>query len=131
MSLVNPKVKMSKSEANLRSRVLLGDSLETIQTKIRRAVTDSDGENINFDPTNRPGLSNLIQIYSAFTSQEVEDVCRQFNQDKVNISKFKELLSSSIYQKLKDIQENKARITDQDIKGILAEGTRKARKEAD
>lgn len=50
MSLVDPKKKMSKSEVNERSRINLSDSEKEVKEKIRRAVTDSDGNSITFDP---------------------------------------------------------------------------------
>lgn len=43
-------------------------------------MTDSDGNHLSFDPAKRPGLSNLLQIYSAFEGKEVEDICGKFNQ---------------------------------------------------
>lgn len=62
---------MSKSDPNQRSRITLADSKEIIQEKIRRAVTDSDGNHITYDPIHRPGLSNLVQIYAAFAQREI------------------------------------------------------------
>ncbi|EMC97180.1 hypothetical protein BAUCODRAFT_121680 [Baudoinia panamericana UAMH 10762] len=61
MSLTDPAAKMSKSHPNARSRILLTDSTETIQSKIKAAVTDSI-EGITYDPSSRPGVSNLIDI---------------------------------------------------------------------
>ena len=74
MSFIDPEKKMSKSDVNLRSRIVLTDSKERIREKIRRAVTDSSGNHISFDPKNRPGLSNLIQIYSAFIEKDINEV---------------------------------------------------------
>lgn len=75
MSLVDPTKKMSKSDVNVRSRITLADSAEVVRDKIRRAVTDSLGSKISFEAQNRPGLSNLIMIYSAFTERPVEEIC--------------------------------------------------------
>ena len=75
MSFVDPSKKRSKSDANVRSRIALGDNEETVRDKIRRAVTDSLGSKVSFDPVLRPGLSNLLMIYSAFTHQPVEQIC--------------------------------------------------------
>lgn len=61
MSLTEPSSKMSKSHPNPKSRVLLTDSKETIKAKLKAAVTDSlDG--ISYDPDNRPGVSNLLDL---------------------------------------------------------------------
>ena len=61
MALNKPEKKMSKSDVNSKSRILVTDSSEDIHKKINAAVTDSiDG--ISFDPENRPGVSNLISL---------------------------------------------------------------------
>lgn len=52
---------MSKSAADSRSRILLSDSRDEIASKIRKAVTDSEGH-ISYDPAGRPGVSNLLRI---------------------------------------------------------------------
>ena len=69
MSLADPSKKMSKSDKNKKSRITLADDKNDIYAKIKRAVTDSEGNFISFDPAKRPGLSNLIQIYSAFSGE--------------------------------------------------------------
>lgn len=61
MSLSKPASKMSKSDTNPKSRILLTDSTETIKAKINSAVTDSV-EGISYDPENRPGVTNLIDM---------------------------------------------------------------------
>ncbi|KAF2160655.1 hypothetical protein M409DRAFT_70203 [Zasmidium cellare ATCC 36951] len=61
MSLTDPQAKMSKSHPNPKSRILLTDSEETIKAKLKSAVTDSL-EGITYDPPNRPGVSNLVDI---------------------------------------------------------------------
>lgn len=61
MSLTNPEKKMSKSDTNPKSRILLTDASETITKKVNAALTDSI-EGVKFDSAGRPGLSNLLQI---------------------------------------------------------------------
>jgi tryptophanyl-tRNA synthetase len=53
------------------------DSADDIRRKIRRAVTDSDGE-IRLDPENKPGLTNLLQIYSAFSGESLNNAVHRF-----------------------------------------------------
>ena len=72
MSLQEPTRKMSKSDPE-ETFVALTDDADTIRRKIKRAVTDSDGE-IRFDPENKPGVSNLLSIYSAFSGKTVEEL---------------------------------------------------------
>ncbi|MDR1029000.1 MAG: tryptophan--tRNA ligase [Clostridiales Family XIII bacterium] len=66
MALDDPTAKMSKSAENPLSRISLLDDDATIRKAIMRSVTDSDGE-IRFDPEGKPGISNLLTIYSAFS----------------------------------------------------------------
>ena len=61
MSLNDPTTKMSKSHANANSRILLTDSEDVIRSKIKAAVTDSEGP-ASYNPSERPGVSNLIDI---------------------------------------------------------------------
>ncbi|EME43087.1 hypothetical protein DOTSEDRAFT_89047 [Dothistroma septosporum NZE10] len=69
MSLTDPGSKMSKSHPNVKSRVLLTDGEDVIKAKLKAAVTDSmDG--ITYDPQNRPGVSNLLDIIYHATSIE-------------------------------------------------------------
>ena len=70
MSLQEPTRKMSKSDPE-DTFVALTDDPDTIRRKIKRAVTDSDGE-IRFDPENKPGVSNLLSIMSALGAGEID-----------------------------------------------------------
>jgi tryptophanyl-tRNA synthetase len=69
--LQEPTAKMSKSAADPKGLVNLMDEPSVIAKKIKSAVTDTDGE-IRFDPKAKPGVSNLIGIYSAVTGESVE-----------------------------------------------------------
>ena len=72
MSLQEPEKKMSKSDPE-ECYIALLDDPDTIRRKVRRAVTDSDGE-IRFDPENKPGVSNLLSIMSALGAGDVEEI---------------------------------------------------------
>ena len=75
MSLQEPTKKMSKSDPE-ETFVALTDDADTIRRKIKRAVTDSDGE-IRFDPENKPGVSNLLSIMSALGAGSVDQLCNE------------------------------------------------------
>lgn len=75
LSLTDPTRKMSKSEAE-DSYIALLDSPDDMRRKFRRAVTDSDTE-IRYDPENKPGVTNLLNILSAVTSVSVETLCKE------------------------------------------------------
>ncbi len=77
MSLAEPTKKMSKSDTNLNSFVLMTDDKDTIVRKFKRAVTDSDGQ-VRFDRENKPGVSNLMTIYSVFTGKTMEEIEAEF-----------------------------------------------------
>ncbi|CAL9727658.1 tryptophan--tRNA ligase, mitochondrial [Monosporozyma unispora] len=74
LSLNNPTKKMSKSDADPLSRIYLTDAPESIQKKIKKCLTDSISDNFYYDPENRPGVSNLINIVSGIQGKSVEEV---------------------------------------------------------
>ena len=73
MALDDPTAKMSKSAPNEMSRISLLDEPSKIKKAIMRSTTDSDGV-IRFDIENKPGISNLLSIYSAFSGKTVEQL---------------------------------------------------------
>ncbi|CAL1703301.1 unnamed protein product [Somion occarium] len=77
LSLRDPTSKMSKSAPDVDSRILLTDSDTQIQSKFRRAVTDST-VGVTYDPVGRPGVSNLLTILAACTGENVLDVAKRF-----------------------------------------------------
>ena len=76
--LANPLNKMSKSADNPKASVFLMDTPEEIKKKIMRATTDSDGK-IAFDEENKPGVSNLLTIYSVFAGVSLDDTVARFD----------------------------------------------------
>ena len=72
MSLQEPTRKMSKSDPD-DCYIAILDPEDAIRRKIKRAVTDSDGE-IRYDPENKPGVSNLLSIIAAMSGQEIDSV---------------------------------------------------------
>jgi len=101
-SLQDPTSKMSKSDDNEKSRINLLDPENIIKKRIRSAVTDSLGT-IKFDQENRPGISNLMTIYSLMSKKSFEEI-EELYKDK-GYKEFKDDLGEIIYQELKPIQE--------------------------
>ena len=64
---------MSKSDKNLKSRIELTDTADSIQLKIQKAVTDFT-PSISYDPETRPGVSNLVEIHAAVTGRTPQEV---------------------------------------------------------
>ncbi len=77
--LQEPTAKMSKSSSSDAGIVYLLDEPAAIMKKFKRAVTDSDGE-VRFDRTQKPGVSNLVEILAACTGQSPTDVAANYSQ---------------------------------------------------
>ena len=77
MSLAEPTKKMSKSDTNVNSFILMTDDKDAIVRKFKRAVTDSDGV-VRFDRETKPGVSNLMCIYSTFTGKSNDEIAAEF-----------------------------------------------------
>ncbi|MBR2651001.1 MAG: tryptophan--tRNA ligase [Clostridia bacterium] len=77
MSLADPQSKMSKSDPNQNAVVYILDSKDDIMRKFKRAVTDSEAC-VRYSPE-KPGVSNLMTIYRAFTGKSLEDIEREFD----------------------------------------------------
>ncbi|MBR1635097.1 MAG: tryptophan--tRNA ligase [Lachnospiraceae bacterium] len=77
MSLADPTKKMSKSDENVNATILLTDDRDTVIRKFKRAVTDSDAE-VRFAPEEKPGISNLMEIYGSVTGKSHEEIESEF-----------------------------------------------------
>ena len=124
MALDDPTSKMSKSALNVHSRISLLDEDSKIKKSIMRATTDSDGE-IRFDPENKPGVSNLLNIYSAFSGRTVEDILA--NQNWRGYGDLKKELVAVTQEALAPIKANYEEIRYSDeLKKILQDGAERA-----
>ena len=118
--LVDPSKKMSKSEENYKGTILLLDSEKDIRKKIMSAVTDSDNK-IYFDEENKPGISNLLTIYSSFKGIDIKESEKIF--ENSNYGTFKKEVADVVATKLLEIQEKYQNIINSDlIDKILDEG---------
>ena len=105
MSLNRPEDKMSKSDPE--GCVFLLDKPEDIKRKFKRAVTDSDGR-ILYNPAEKPGVSNLLSIYSAATGENMPDVIARF--DGQGYGQLKSAVSDTVIEILKPIREETERL---------------------
>ena len=109
MSLTNPTAKMSKSENEDTGRVLVMDTPETIMRQFKRAITDSDTENcVHYDKENKPGVSNLMTIYSACTGKSFQEIEAEFA--GCGYGKFKPAVGEAVVETLRPIREEATRI---------------------
>ena len=124
MALDDPTKKMSKSAENIHSRISLLDEDSKIKKSIMRATTDSDGE-IRFDPENKPGVSNLLNIYSALSGKSIDDIVADFA--GCGYGDFKKELVEITKEALVPIKQNFNEIREtEELKQILRDGADRA-----
>lgn len=107
MSLQDPAKKMSKSDENPNASIYLMDDPDTIIRKFKRAVTDS-GNEVRYS-AEKPGISNLIDIYRAATGKSAEEVEREF--DGRGYGDFKLAVGESVADLLKPLQKRVAELS--------------------
>lgn len=124
MSLAEPQRKMSKSDANLNAFISMDDDPETIVRKFKRAVTDSDNQ-IIYSP-DKPGISNLLSIYSAFTNKSVEDAEKEFK--GVGYAEFKVAVGEAVASVIEPIRQEKNRLLNDkaNLDEVLKNGAERA-----
>lgn len=124
MSLDDPTNKMSKSAENIHSRISLLDDPSKIKKSIMKATTDSEGI-IRFDKDEKPGLSNLINIYSALSDKTVDDIVAMY--EGKGYGDFKKDLVEITVDALAPIKERFDEIrSSQELIDILEDGAEKA-----
>ena len=130
MSLNAPDSKMSKSMPE--GCVFLMERPEDIQRKFKRAITDSDTENcVRFDPENKPGVANLMSIYSAVTGKSFEDIEAEFAGQ--GYGKFKPVVGDAVIEALCPIREEASRLLKDKayLEGVYRDGAQRASYEAE
>lgn len=101
MDLQNPTKKMSKSDESYKGVILLLDDEKTIRKKIMSAVTDSENR-VYYDIVNKPGISNLLTIYSSLTEIDIKSVEEHFKD--YNYGNLKKEVADIVVDKLMEIQ---------------------------
>lgn len=131
MALQNPTKKMSKSDENEKNSIYLMEDLKSIAKKIKTAVTDSDTPaRIIYDPENKPGVANLMSIYSAITGKSLPEIEAHFEGKmyghlKAEVSEAVVNLIESIQTRFNEIRSDEAY-----LERIISEGAAKARAHA-
>jgi len=129
MDLLNPTIKMSKSAENKKGVIFLLDEPEVARKKIMGATTDSEML-IKYDEENKPGISNLINIYVSLTNKTIEEIEKEFNGK--NYGEFKKSVADIVVSFLIEIQEKYEKYKNSNmIDEILDEGKIRTIKEAE
>ena len=125
MSLTDPKKKMSKSDEP-KSCIFLFDSPESITKKIMAASTDS-GKDILFNVTKKPGISNLLTIYSLLTGKTTQEIEKEFKGK--GYGDFKKSLALVVVNYLEPFRRKQKELQTRDVyvKEILNKGASRAK----
>ena len=107
MSLTSPENKMSKSDKDPNGCIYMLEKPEDIMRKFKKAVTDSDAC-VRYDPANKPGVSNLMQIYSVATGSSFEAIEAEFAGR--GYGDFKKAVGESVVELLRPIREETERL---------------------
>ncbi|AYE52813.1 tryptophan--tRNA ligase [Priestia sp. YIM B13446] len=124
MSLQDPTKKMSKSDPNQKAFITLLDDAKTIEKKIKSAVTDSEGI-VRYDKENKPGISNLLSIYSILANKSIEDIEAMY--EGKGYGDFKADTAKVVAEALAPIQKRYYELVDSsELDDILDQGADKA-----
>ena len=120
MDLQDPTKKMSKSAENPKGVIYMLDDLAAIRKKIMSATTDSEML-IKYDPENKPGISNLINIYISLTGKTIEEVEKEF--EGSNYGTFKKAVADVVVDFVEGVQNRyNVLINSGELDKILDEG---------
>jgi len=127
--LQNPTAKMSKSAGEPKGIVNLLDEDSVIAKKIKSAVTDTDGE-IKFDPEGKPGVSNLLGIYSAVSERPLTDLVESYQ--GAGYGQLKQDVADAVIEAISPIREktNELMSDSSHLDAILETGAQKAKETA-
>ena len=135
MSLRNPLVKMSKSDPDRKSRVLITDAPDSIRATIKGALTDSCYDRIFYDRRERPGIANLLEIWSHFDEKGRSPETLALEYQRLIIPHFKERVSDAIIDGLAGIREKYTRVMAADegryVDYVASKGAERARQSAE
>ncbi len=127
-SLQDPLSKMSKSDKNEKSFILLLDEPKAITKKIKGAVTDSLGI-VKYDEENQPGVANLLNIFSSLSGRTIDDLVEDYGD--TGYGRFKGDLAELVVDTLAPIQERYQKLlVSDDLRDILHTGAQRANEKA-
>ncbi len=130
MSLKQPHLKMSKSHADPKSRILITDVADDIRAKIKGSLTDSMA-GVSYDPVGRPGVANLLDIMAHCSENDSTPVELAADCEALSMRAFKERVAARVVDTLAPIRERYHEIIDRDggrfIDDVAARGAAEAR----
>ena len=127
MSLRHPENKMSKSSDDINGTIYFNDSKDSILKKFKSSVTDSENI-IKYDQKNKPGISNLIEIYATINDIKISDAEKEFQNSQYG--EFKIAVAETVFDYLKPIKNRFDKLTTKDIDDIVDENIKLAKNSA-
>ena len=123
MDLQDPTRKMSKSELSPQGTVNLFDDADTIARKVRRAVTDTDGE-VRWDRDKKPGVANLLEILAALSDEDPKVVAGRYQ----TYGELKDDVAGALIETLAPIKARRDELLGdpETVRGLLARGADRA-----
>ena len=128
MSLQDPTAKMSKSDPDDASRILILDDPDTIRRRIKRAVTDSGGD-VRYDWEEKPGISNLIEMHSLFSGTPIARIEAEYGAG--GYGRFKEAVAEAVITGLAPVRDTFYSLDDREVDRLMEEGAAEARRRAE
>lgn len=128
MSLQDPRSKMSKSDANAKATIYLTDTTDQIIKKVKSAVTDT-GTEVAHDWEAKPGISNLLEIFSHFSGRPVADLVAEYG--SAGYGTFKTAVAESVAEGIKPIREAYEGMSDAEVDRVMKSSAERAKVSAD
>jgi tryptophanyl-tRNA synthetase len=128
MSLQNPNAKMSKSDPDPGSRILVLDPPDVIRTKVKRSVTDS-GSEVRLDWDEKPGISNLLEVMSLFSGTPIPALVIEYGSS--GYGRFKEAVAEAVIAGLTPIREAYAALDPGEVEATMRRNAATARERAE
>ena len=127
MSLRHPENKMSKSSDDINGTIYFNDEKDNILKKFKSSVTDSENI-VKYDPKNKPGISNLIEIYAAVNDKEISDTEKEFENSQYG--EFKIAVAETVIDYLDPIKKNFDDLTSDNLEDIAVSNLKSAKDSA-
>ena len=127
MSLRHPENKMSKSSDDINGTIYFNDEKDNILKKFKSSVTDSENI-VRYDPKNKPGISNLIEIYAAVNDKEISETEKEFENSQYG--EFKLAVAETVIDYLDPIKKNFDDLTSDNLEDIVVSNLKSAKDSA-
>ena len=127
MSLRHPENKMSKSSDDINGTIYFNDEKDNILKKFKSSVTDSENI-VKYDPKNKPGISNLIEIYAAVNDKEISETEKEFENSQYG--EFKIAVAETVIDYLDPIKKNFDNLTSDNLEDIVVSNLKSAKDSA-